>query len=74
MRRCKQLLDELKEKILEIGKMKQLIEWDQVCKEDLWSEIRRKKRQRTTQTQLDRRCGRRFKEAWCETMESESIG
>jgi hypothetical protein len=25
MRRCKQLLDELKEKILEIGKMKQLI-------------------------------------------------
>ena len=27
-----------------------------------------------TQTQVDKRCGRRFKEARCETMENESIG
>jgi len=27
-----------------------------------------------TQTQVDKRCGRRFKEALCETMENESIG
>jgi len=26
-----------------------------------------------TQTQVDKRCGRRFKEARCETMENESI-
>ena len=30
--------------------------------------------QRTTQTEVDRRCGRRFKEAWCEKMDSENIG
>jgi len=29
---------------------------------------------RTTQTQVDKRCGRRFKEARCERMENESIG
>ena len=27
-----------------------------------------------TQTQVDKRCGRRFKEALCETMQNESIG
>ena len=27
-----------------------------------------------TQTEVDKRCGGRFKEAWCETMEIESIG
>jgi len=26
-----------------------------------------------TQTQVDKRCGRRFKEARCETLENESI-
>jgi hypothetical protein len=28
----------------------------------------------TTQAQVDKRCGGRFKEAWCETLENESIG
>ena len=32
-----------------------------------------RRRERTTQTQVER-CGGRFKEAWCETMDSESIG
>jgi len=27
-----------------------------------------------TQTQVDKRCGGWIKEAWCETMENESIG
>jgi hypothetical protein len=31
------------------------------------------RRGRGPSTQVDRRCGRRFKEAWCEMMESESI-
>jgi hypothetical protein len=29
---------------------------------------------KTTQTQVDKRCGGRFKEVWCEMMEDESIG
>jgi hypothetical protein len=37
-------------------------------------EIRRKKRQRTAQTEVAKRRGRGLKDAWCETMENEGIG
>jgi len=44
-----------------------------VCKGDLGRKTGRKKRYSRKQTQVDKRCGRRLKEARCEAMEKESI-
>jgi hypothetical protein len=52
-----------------LGHVSRMNERPAVCSEDFGRKIRR----RTTQTQEDKRCGRRSKEVRCETMENEGI-